>query len=230
MASSVKDALLQAIETGKEKLEVLSARISSANQASSNDYETWGPKDLLAHSAEWMEARIAALRGQEIQDARSEDESFDEYNRRLFERNAAATWESVMQRLESGFVALEEETQKLDDQALRAEDPGSGQPVWRGIAFYGIVHVYGHAALALVRAGASDGVVQMQQAINEKLIAIDDSAAWQGIISFALARALVLSGDDPAARQEVRTAIKMYPDVAQWVARDPDFAPIADMV
>ena len=223
----LKEKLTEALNTMIAETRGLDTWISAAVRESSGNYEHWAPKDLLAHSAEWAERRVQLLA--DTDDVPSGGgEELGEINRTLFDRHRDTPWSDIIEMLNHGLRALIREVDRRDDSALAAVDPNGGgeNTVWRGIAFYGIVHSLTHIAQALIRAGNAEAAVRLQRAMATPLLSIDSGGAWKGMVEFNLARVLSLTGNREEAISQCRQAIADNPDLAQYVANDPDFEPI----
>ena len=222
-----KERITEALCAMLKETDGLETWIEDAKRVGSGDYEHWGPKDLLAHAAEWTERRVELLRTLDKLEPEGADESAGDINRVLFERHKDTPWDDLIGMLGNGLNALIREVARRDETELLAEDPhAQGNTVWRGIAFYGIVHSLTHIGQALVRSGQPAAAVRLQRAMTPLLLAIDDGGAWRGMIEFNLGRVLLLAGERDAAIEQLRLAVADNPLAEKWVANDPDFESI----
>ena len=224
----IKEQLTEALSAMQEQTKGLATWVADSKRTGSGDYEHWGPKDLLAHAAEWTQRRIAQLKDPDYVEPVQGLDQLERVNRELFERHRDTSWDDVIQMLHSGVETLAGEVAGRSETELVAEDgrSGDGHPVWRGIAFYGIVHSLTHIAQALVRSGNSDTAVRLQTAMTPPLLAIDGSEAWTATIEYNLGRVFALAGNREEAAKQVKLAIAKSPDLAERAANDPDFESI----
>ena len=189
----------------------------------SGDYETWGAKDLIAHSAEYTKRQALRLSGQEVESSHGSGD----FNRVLFDRHADTTWSDAVELLQNSIKSLVGEVAHRSESELISDDgpSDSSKPVWRGIAFYGIVHNFTHIAMALVRSDSPEAAIRFQQVLTAPLLAIDASDDWRATIEFNVGRALALA-NDPSAIDHIKIAIATSPEAARWVGGDPDLESI----
>ena len=126
-----------------------------------------------------------------------------------------------------GLEALIRQVDRRTEAELNAEDLSSGsRPVWRGIAFYGIVHSLTHIVQALVRSGNGEAAVRLQSKMTPPLLAINESDSWQAMVAYNFGRAFALAGKRAEATEQVNAAIEKHPDAAKWAAGEPDMESI----
>jgi hypothetical protein len=191
------------------------------------DFQRWAPKDFLAHSAEWTQRRIALLRDPTSIKTVEESGGLGSLNQELFRRHQDTPWVDVLKMLRGGVETLLGRVGEMEEAQLLEKDPSSQHGIWRGIAFYGIVHSIIHMVQALFRVGNSEAALALQSRMTPILLEIEASDPWQSVVTYNHARALVLAGKDEAL-DCLRQALALNPDVERWVSRDPDFAPIRD--
>ena len=222
-----KEKLKKALCVMLEEARKIDTWFDESNRETSGDYERWAPKDLLAHAAEWTERRRILLSDTEAVRKFQASESLDELNRGLFERHRNTHWDDVIEELMHGIEDLVREVDRRAEADLVAQDPNSeGRPVWRGIAFYGIVHSLTHIVQALVRIGNTEKAVYLQRSMTPLLFEINESDPWQAMVGFNLGRALILAGKREEAIERVIKAIEKHPEAAKWAASDPDMEQI----
>jgi len=150
----------------------------------------------------------------------------------IFEQYRGTSWSEVVAALEDAVRAMLREVERRGDEALTAVDPHTGgrNPVWVGIAYYGIAHSVVHIAQALVRAGNPEGAIRLQKKMTTPLLAVDSSAAWKGMVEMYLARVLSLAGSLDEAVRQYRQAVIDNPGLALRTADEPDLEAIRDRI
>lgn len=218
-----KEALIRAIDGYRSDLDRIDDWFEPSSRRSSRDFEHWGAIDFIAHSAFFTERRIRIIEDPPGVEPLGE---FEQALRLVFDRNTDSTWDEATGTLRASLDGLKELTSKRDDPDLEALDDDD-RPIWRGIAFYGILHSSAHVAQAMVRAGNVIDAVSLQRRVTESLKEINRTDRWVGMVDFNLARVLALAGDSGAAAV-ARDAISRYPDLGSRAQHDPDFETIRD--
>ena len=224
---SVKVNLIKALHSLLSQARNLSAWIPVARQASRGDYEHWAPKDLIAHSAEWTKRQIRLLSDSNEVTQSKDDDSVD-INCVFFERNKDKLWKDIIEMLQESIEAMIQQVECRDEASFTAVDPhGGGQnPVWVGIAYYGVAHTLSHVAQALVRGENSDAAVKLQRTMTPSLMSVNSSGAWKGMVELYLARVLSIAGNLEEAISQYKKAITNNPSLAQYAADEVDLEPI----
>ena len=222
----VKERLIEALGEMQKAIDEFDTLIDPSNRTGSNDYERWGPKDLLAHSAEWVKRQVMIVKEPEVVEA---IEDFDAMNLALFERHGDSSWDVLVQMMRDGIEALNYEAIEADEAVLVGEDQASGRTMWRGIAFYGILHSLSHMTQALIRSNKGNEAEELMRRMASRLSAIDYNNEWLGTVEFNLARVLALTGDIAAA-EHTKRAIVFNPKAAEWIANEADFDSVRDEI
>ena len=221
----LKERLIEALGEMQNAIDLFESWIDPPNRTGSENYERWGPKDLLAHSLEWVKRQVMLLKEPEAVDP---IENFDSMNRALFDQHGASRWDDLVQMMRDGIEALIYESIEADEAALVGEDPNApGRKMWRGIAFYGILHSLSHMTTALIRSNKSDEAADLMRRMASRLSAIDYNNEWLGTVEFNLARVLAVTGDISATEHSNR-AIVFNPKAAEWIENDADFDSIRE--
>jgi hypothetical protein len=227
----VKQRLTDGLRALVVEVDGIESDFELSARTGSGDFERWGPKDFIAHSAEWTNRQVALLRRPGEVEPLAGRETVEKLNREQFERHRDTPWHGVLRMLHERLEALQIEVDRREDADLLAPDPASGgrHGLWRGIAFYGIVHTVTHLVQALFRAGNGEAALRLQSIMTPLLLQIDASEAWQGTVEYNHARAFALAGDSKAL-DYARQAVAHNPDAARWLENDPDFASIRDSI
>jgi hypothetical protein len=227
----MKQRLIDGLRALSEEIGAMESDFEVSARTGSGDFERWGPRDFIAHSADWTSRQVSLLRRPGEAEPLAGREAVEKLNREQFERHRDTSWDAAVRMLSEGLEALQGEVARREDAELLAPDPSAGgrYALWRGIAFYGIVHTLSHLVQALVRAGNAEAALRLQGIMTPLLLEIDSSDAWRGTVEYNQARAFALAGDSRALEQ-ARQAIAHNPDAARWIAGDPDFAAIRDSI
>ncbi|MBT3275077.1 MAG: hypothetical protein HN368_18125 [Spirochaetales bacterium] len=219
----MKDALIRAIGRYRSDLDRIDDWFEPSSRRSSRDFERWGAIDFIAHSAFFAERRIRI-----IEDLSGVEPlgDFDQALRSVFDRHTGSTWDEVTGMLRTSLDGLKSLASKRDALDLEALDDDD-QPMWRSIAFYGILHSSGHVAEAMIRAGNLIDAVSLQRRVTESLKEINQTDRWVGLVDFNLARVLARAGDADAAAV-AGDAVSRDPDLGPRMKQDPDFVAIRD--
>jgi hypothetical protein len=160
-----------------------------------------------------------------------DDESCD-VNLVFFERHINTPWKEVVEMLNESIGAIIGEVQRRDEPAFAAANPHDdrGNPLWVGIAYYGVAHSLTHLAQAIARAGNARRAVHLQRTMTPFLLAINTGDAWTGMVLLYLARVLSISGELEEAVSKYQEAIALNPGLVDHVADEPDLEPIRGRV
>ena len=218
-----KEALIRAIDGYRSDLRRIDDWFVPSSRRSSGDFDHWGAIDFIAHSAFFAARRIQIIENPSDVEPLGE---FEQALRDVFNRNTDSTWDEVTRTLLASLDGLKELTSTRDNKDLEALDDDD-QPIWRGIAFYGILHSSSHVAQAMVRAGNVVNAVSLQRRVTDLLKEVNRTDQWIGMVNFNLARVLALAGDASAVAV-ARDAISRYPDLGSRAQSDPDFETIRD--
>jgi len=186
----------------------------------------WSPKDHQAHLTAWKSRqadRIAAVRsGQSFP---TDDRETDEINAELQATRADWGWEAIVAEADDVSRRLESEIVAAGDQLLL----DSGRLVG-GIFGNGPFHAATHFGW-LVDAGIGVDEAQVrafldaeEQLLNETSLPEGDRGV--GIYNLACAHALARRLD--RARELLRTAFRLRPDLAEFALEDPDLVALRD--
>jgi tetratricopeptide (TPR) repeat protein len=205
--------------------------LSPTEREACGTYEQWCPKDMLAHCAYWkqrMAGRLtAAAKGEALEDTGE----YEEANAACFAEHRDETWEQVMAYAEQAHRALVTAVETVDERVLNdasySPDPG-GRLLWSLVVGTGYTHPVTHLASYSAAQGQADGALQLQQQANAELAKLDDSPQWRGGLLYNMACIHALAGQPDGAIDELRQALALRPDLAEWSKEDTDLASLRD--
>jgi len=186
----------------------------------------WSPKDHQAHLTAWKSRqadRIAAVRGG--QQFPTDDRETDEINAELQTLRADWEWDAIVAEADDVSRRLETEIVAAGDRVLL----DSGRLVG-GIFGNGPFHAATHFGW-LVDAGIGVHEAQVRAFLDseEQLLSetsLPDSDRGVGIYNLACAHALARRLD--RARELLRTAFRLRPDLVKFAMEDPDLVSLRD--
>jgi tetratricopeptide (TPR) repeat protein len=100
----------------------------------------------------------------------------------------------------------------------------AGRPLWRLIAGNSHTHPITHLAQYYAEHGRVAYANQIQAEAADLLAQLDDSPAWQGILSYNLACHYALVGEKEKAIAGLRRALGLNPELIEWSKQDSDLA------
>jgi hypothetical protein len=188
----------------------------------------WSPKDHQAHLTAWKARqadRFTAVReGRELAPGLAREEE-DALNEELRAARAAWSWEDVVAEADSTAERLGGEIRQSDPAAIRA----SGRLIG-GTFGNGVLHALTHlrwlreAGVPLDRARLDEFAAEAESLVGAASLPDGDRAA--GLYDLACFRALTGSAD--AARELLRHAFRLRPDLVAFGRTDPDLASLRD--
>lgn len=207
------------------------SELSPADQERQGEADHWAPKDILAHNAAWI-----AHHARNIQTVREGGEpqragETDDANLEFFQAHRQATWSEVMDMMDRARAALWAQVEALEEADLHRENffPWlDNRPLWQSTVGTAFTHVIMHLADAYRELGLTDRAFNLQQALGERLLMLDSSADWVGVVRYNLACSYALGGERRRALQELGVALDLRPDLRDWSRQDPDFVSLRD--
>jgi hypothetical protein len=225
-----KKTLMAALAQMRSEAGAFEKWIGDEHRTGSGNYNRWGARDLVAHAAEWTLKLESDMQGMEEDKSEESGGHSGDINRELFDRHADSTWEHVVGMLNDGLSKVEEAAAVWTEDRLSDTDAEQGgRPAWWAVAFYAIVHNLTHIGQALIRSGAGNKAVELQERMSPVLLRIGDYEPWKGVIAYNLGRIYLLTGRKDDAVAQVRFAVEQMPAAAQWVQRDEDFEEIREL-
>jgi tetratricopeptide (TPR) repeat protein len=223
----IKAKLIQLIRRAAEEEQVFGATLSDEERAAPGTPERWSAKDLMAHLASWKEWEAhnleLAARGETPHDAGD----LDLVNADILERNQHRPWSEVLAVWQRAQDSLVERLNALSEADLTSTEYfpwQAGRPLWRLIAGNSYTHPITHLAQYYAEHGRVAYANQIQGEAADLLAQLDDSPAWQGILSYNLACHYALVGEKEKAIAGLRRALGLNPELIEWSKQDSDLA------
>jgi tetratricopeptide (TPR) repeat protein len=205
------------------------AGLTEVERSAHGRSDCWAAKDSIAHLAEWKARMVDRLTAAATGGTPPTYDNIDQTNAEIFEKYHELSWGEVIAASERAHASLLESMQALTEadlvDAQRSPWLG-GQPLWRGIAGNGCSHPVGHLAQLYVERGDRDRGARLQETSAAMLTELDESPAWQGVISYNLACYHAIAGEKDKAIARLKQALGSNPDLLEWSKQDTDFASI----
>lgn len=182
----------------------------------------WSPKDVQAHLTAWkgrQADRYAAVRGHGSPAVALEAEEEDALNEELRAARATWSWPDVVAEADATAERLGSEVRRADPEALRASDRLIGGTFGNGV-LHSLTHFRWLAEAGIPIEADSLDAFATRAAQLVRGAAIPDRDQAIGLYDIACFR--VLSGAEGAARDLVREAFQLSPDLVEFAATDVD--------
>jgi hypothetical protein len=223
----VKTKLIELVRRAAEEEQVFGARLADEERAAPGTPERWSAKDLMAHLATWKEWEAHNLELAARGETPPRVDDLDRVNADTFERNRHRPWPEVLAVWQRAQDSLVERLNALSEADLTSTEYfpwQDGRPLWRLIAGNSYTHPVTHLAQYYAEHGRVTYANQIQAEAAGLLAQLDDSPAWQGIVSYNLACHYALVGEKEKAMVGLRQALRLNPELTEWSKQDPDLA------
>jgi hypothetical protein len=204
------------------------AELTPAERGASGAPDDWSAKDLVAHVATWRERGAADLDSAVRGELPPEAEEFDEANRAIFEETRGLAWEEVLRRAAASWDAFSKALDGLTEEILASTGSNArpGRPLWRRITVDAGNHPGLHYAEFARRRGRSASATRWMETLTPRLLALDSSPEWRGVVLYNLACHFAQAGMPDRALLELRTGLGLNPGLKEWSQQDSDLAPL----
>jgi hypothetical protein len=226
-----REALLAAIDHGRKLGDELAGRLTADERAEHGTYETWAPKDVFAHVAEWLARDLERL---EITDGPLPvfgDDDLETVNQVVFAEHAEKSWDEVTRFFADTFDATRRRVEEMNAEELERDrelTDGSTRTAWRMIASHALMHLSPHIAIVYHRRNDPEMAAELEELTARVLLDLDDSPEWVGTAKYNLACHHALNGDPKRAIALLREALAKNPKLVDWSRRDSDLDGIRD--
>ena len=226
-----KAALLALIDHGRKLGDELAERLTADERAASGTYETWAPKDVFAHVAEWLSRDLGRL---EIVDGPLPNyggEDLEPVNEAIFAEHAGKSWDEVARFFADTFDAARRLVAEMSADELERErefSDGSTRTAWRMIAGHSLMHLTPHIAIVYQRRNEPEKEGELEESTARVLLDLDDSPEWVGTTKYNLACHHARNENPKRAIALLREALSKNPKLIDWSKEDPDFERIRD--
>jgi tetratricopeptide (TPR) repeat protein len=226
-----KEQVLHILRAAGDIEEAFGQGLSEAERETGGTYEKWCPKDVLAHCAFWKERMAGRVTAAAKGEALERTEDYEHANAACFAAHQHETWQQVGAYVVQAHQALVAAVEPLDEQVLNdpsySPDP-SGRLLWSLVVGTGYTHPVTHLAAYYAAHGQPDAAVQLQEQANDELAKLDDSPEWRGGLLYNMACIHALAGQPDEAIAELRQALALRPNLAEFSKEDTDLASLRD--
>ena len=188
--------------------------------------DQWSAKDLVAHVTTWRERGTEELLAVRAGVVPPDLQEFDGVNRAIYFENRDQTWKALRGRGEAAWQAFTSAIAELPDDLLTTAyaDLTQTRPVWRRITVEAGTHPTLHFSEYAMRHGRGHSARRWMEGLTPRLLAVDSSPEWHGVVHYNLACHLALSGQSEAALESLATSLDLNPSLREWSTQDPDLA------
>jgi tetratricopeptide (TPR) repeat protein len=221
----LKTKLIELIRRAAEEEQLFGASLTDEDRTVPGALERWSAKDLMAHLATWKEWAAHNLEMAARGETPPHVDDLDQVNADTFERNRHRPWSEVLavwQRAQDSLVERLNALSEADLTSIQYFPWQDGRPLWRLIAGNSYAHPITHLAQYYAEHGRVAYANQIQAEAADLLAQLDDSPAWQGILSYNLACHYALVGEKEKAMAGLRRALGLNPELIEWSKQDPD--------
>ncbi|MEE8441939.1 MAG: ClbS/DfsB family four-helix bundle protein, partial [Spirochaetia bacterium] len=210
-----KTALLALIDHGRKLGDELGRRLSADERAEHGTYETWAPKDGLAHVANWLARDLERL---DITDGPLPsfgEGDLEAKNQAIFAEHAGKSWDEVAGFFADTFDEARRRVEEMSAEELERDQEyadGSTRTVWRAIAGHALMHLSPHIAIVYHRRNDPEMAGELEESTARVLLDLDDSPEWVGTTKYNLACHYALIGNAKRAITLLREALAKNPE------------------
>ena len=228
---SRKRILITLLAAAYQQEREFAAQVPEEQRSSSGTFESWSPKDILAHNAYWKNHLAANLQSLEQNKPPQPAEDFNHQNEMIFKQYRSHPWEGVLATSELADTTLRKALHKLSEEEL--EQKGffpwlEDRPLWRYILGTAYLHPIVHLAEYYQSQGESDQAGELLGEFTRRMAPLDDSAEFQGTVQYNLACHYALLGHSDRAVSALTEALQLNPELRDWAPQDPDLESIHD--
>lgn len=227
----VKNQLLEMIAEAYQEEVNFTAVLSEAEQTATGTSNEWAIKDVLAHSAAWKVMMSDMLHAAQTNQEPYLYDDLDDHNEMLFQRHRGKSWQEILDFMDMAHRQLSERVQLLDADILVSPDAYpwlKGRALWRRTAHNGYFHPLGHIAFLYRERDEKDRGNQLMEEVTQRLLTLDDSAAWQGQSIYNLACFFALNGEKGKALENLHQCFSLSPGIIEWSRQDKDLESLWD--
>ncbi len=221
-----KAALLALIDHGRKLGDDLTRRLTADERAANGTYETWAPKDVFAHVADWLARDLERL---DITDGPLPsfgESDLEAKNRAIFAEHSGRSWDEVARFIADTFDEARRRVKEMSTGELEREREfadGSTRTAWRMIAGHALMHLSSHIAIVYHRRNDLETATEIEESTAGVLLDLDDSAEWVGTMKYNLACYYALNDNPKRAIALLREALAKNPGLVDWSKHDSDF-------
>ncbi len=230
--TSKKAGLLALLEQEGELEQELVDYMSEAEREKAGEPLHWAPKDILAHKAAWQEHFAFNLARQSQGQSIELIDDMDEVNAGVFEKYRTWSFAQVQVLCLEARRRLREGLELLSEESLAAPSEMAymrGRPLWRVAVVDIFLHPAQHLTQAYLELGDLDRMLDAAERAANLLAGLDDSPAWQGLVSYNLACNYALAGRHDSAIRLLGEAFNLNPELVEWSKQDTDLASLQEL-
>ncbi|MBN1965393.1 MAG: ClbS/DfsB family four-helix bundle protein [Anaerolineae bacterium] len=214
----------------QEKLAFID-RLPPAERDATGEENAWVAKDIVAHCVAWdahmMDVKELLERGETPPNT----DDYHAQNAVFFRTYRDTPWADIRRLLEDTHARTLAYVQAAseDDLTDPARSPWqNNRPAWERVLGNAVTHPMLHLGQYDAEHGRVDHATGVQEAIVERLLALDDSPNWRGTTIYNLACFYALAGQKAIAIEKLGEALRLRPDLAEWSKEDSDLNAIRD--
>jgi len=199
-------------------------RLPEDERSAPGELHRWGPKDSVAHVADWKERLAQNLAAGDRGAGPLAYPNYLEINDQGFLEHCEQPWTAVLEWAETAHRHLVAQVERRSEAELRGTAPWpEGQPLWQRIANGGFVHaIQMHLCPYYAERGQEAYADALQEEALGLLGGLDEGAGWQGTVRYNLACHYALSGRKEAALARLGEALALNPGLRDWARQDTD--------
>ncbi len=228
--SQKSEQLIGLLDYARDETEKFYAALPESERLANGTWETWAPKDFLAHFTFWQYQSVAVLNA--LDAAPPEEPPFEERNRANWLNNETRAYADIyadytraMNELRAG-VETKSDTELSEPQHFPRLPNGSLQGNILGNAYS---HTLAHIAELYSKRNSGTAGYALQEEATQKVIAFDPSPRAKGTALYNLACAYALAGNAGRTVELLREAFPLRPDLVEFSKEDGDFNLVRDV-
>jgi tetratricopeptide (TPR) repeat protein len=210
----------------------LASKLSAEQRNKTGTLKTWEPKEILAHSAIWLERLLANIERVQQGEAIQNYENYLEINDQDFAEFSKLSWEEALERSHLARQTLHKILPTLSEadldnrEYLPSKEP---RPLWQRLISNAVEHPIYHLSTIYNQIGEADAFTEIYEKIFNEMAELDtQNIEWRGVMRYNLACQYALTGRKQAAVAALKDSLKLNPGLTEWSKEDPDFASLRE--
>lgn len=217
--------LVALFEQARQSIQNFYDALPAAERGRVGTWETWAPKDFLAHITYWQNSSLAIL--DELHQPPPDLPDFQDRNHQNFLATHNQAWDEIHAAYHASLDAIRARLDKLSDADLtepnrfpRLRDGATLESNLLGNCY---THPIAHLAELVAKYDNPEAALRLQEETAQTLLAFDATPYNRGTALYNLACAYALSKNVTRTVELLREAFPLRSDLVEFSKQDTDF-------